>query len=354
MKKIIFLILSSMLLAQTTIDIYNKNIALIKDDVNIAVNNNKGYIFNIPKKIILDSIYFKNDKNIKSFAAEDGMIYLETLNDSDFIKTKMSYLTKGINYKVNYLLDLNRYGKLIGYCEIINNTKIDFKDAKVNLMGADINLQNYIYPTIKASYKYENIPKKMPIEISGYYKYEIPYIINIRKYSSKIYKFLSIDKIEYKKKYIVNLYDSIRNFGTKMYKFYQYIYFKVPKQLIGGKINIFKKDSFLGEDYIKNSSKNSEIVLKIGKDFDLELKRVQIFYKKDKKKMISKIKFIIKNPKNKKVRVFVDDHFNNSNAKIEIDKNVKFIKIDSNTIRYIVDLPKNYTFEFIATYIIPY
>ncbi|WP_281951854.1 hypothetical protein [Nitrosophilus kaiyonis] len=342
MKKFILFFISVLLFADTKIFIYPKNVAFIKQDKNIALEDGVGYIENIPRNIILDSIYF--DKNVNSFYFKNGRLYIKT-EKSDFLKTKISYLTKGISYKISYVGKLDKKLQLIGYCQISNNSKIFYNNADISFIAGEFNinfkLPIYIYKRAKAL-TYENMPNR----IEGYYRYDFPFKIDLEPNSIRINKFLN-KKVDYKKIYSLEVFDSLSRFGQKVFKFDQIISFNTPLSLPAGVIR-FYKDTFLGENFIKNSPKNSYLNLKIGKDFDISLKRVQKEYNKTKKFVYTKIKFIIKNPKDKDINLQIKDFFPNSNAKIRAD--IKYKKLDANTIIYNVKVPKKSKIEFTASY----
>jgi len=167
MKKMIFIFMSIFLFADTKIYIYPKNIAFVSQDKNIALENGIGYIENIPKNIILDSIYF--DKNIKSFYFKDKKLYIKT-EKGDFLKTKIFYLTRGISYKISYVGKLDKNLKLIGYCQIYNNSNIFYKNVDLSFVAGEVNVISqppyYIYKNAKIL-SYESKPER----IEGYYKY---------------------------------------------------------------------------------------------------------------------------------------------------------------------------------------
>jgi hypothetical protein len=123
-----------------------------------------------------------------------------------------------------------------------------------------------------------------------------------------------------------------------------------------GKVRVFKKDTddsleFVGEDLIDHTPKNEKILLYIGDAFDIAVEYKLLDSRVERRSRWEKHSIDLKNRKDEKVTVFVDEKFAPwVNWNID-NSTVKYVKTDAQTARFAVELEPdaNVVLEYSAT-----
>ncbi|BDU50953.1 DUF4139 domain-containing protein [Haliovirga abyssi] len=337
--------------------IYTKN----KSKINCTLLSVKGGIVLKDKKsgeiylgVGVDKIILP--KMIEGLRLKPALIWdIEEGTSSN--ELEVSYLTKGIKWEANYVINLeNKRLNLIGWVNINNNSGKDYKNTKLKLIAGDVNRANNNEGLflMKRSMLASNSPKDNFKEKSffDYHMYTLNRNLNVKNNQSKQIKFISGNNIKYKKYYsysntnketkVIVSFENSKNNGLGI---------AFPK----GKIKIYKKDlednssEFVGEDRINHTPKDENIKVVAGKVFDVKVEYKEINYKKISKRIYEKtIKYTIKNHKNEKIKINIEHSLYGDWEML--NSNTKYVKDSIKKIIFPIDINRDSTYVLKFTY----
>jgi hypothetical protein len=253
------------------------------------------------------------DKIPSDLLTKPSLIW-ETSSKAGNQDIKLNYLTQGISWKSDYVLNLDDTNTLTAWISITNNSGTAYKNANIYCMAGDVKTSKpkpirRMYKNI-VTMEAASAPMVTQKEFAGYHLYKIPFKQSLNNNQKKQISFLNIPNIK------INEYASIAD-NMYMHKFSN-INFKKFNHNISfenklsnnmgiplpkGTIRVYKKDGdishFIGQDNINHTPKNEKVYITIGKYFDLTQKITQLDFKKTKSSVMSKYKRAIKNNSNK-------------------------------------------------------
>lgn len=313
---------------------------------------------------INDSVILEDLKTGEVLINPDGKIILPKLNNNLSqtpllsLQTNgnrvnkmitLSYLTKGLSWKANYVAKLkNNRLNLDSWISFNNDTGIDYENAVIKLFAGDVKrvVNNNYYGRSKLlnkSIAYESQayePKERVFE--DYHLYDLNKRVTIKSNENKKIKLFSTKNVPYKK-----YYEYLANSGNRSVQ--SVIEIKNDKKnslgipLPKGVVKLYKEDQkdkaleFIGEDNISHTPKNVELTLKTGNSFDIIGKTKQL----DRRKIATNIwqmeqEITLENNKDNSVEIRVEFPVygdvkvvkTNHEYKIENNKILFKIKID--------------------------
>ena len=352
----------------------------------------KGILLSIEGGIILKSdgkILLNPSGEISLPSLPEGLITKPTLSwiikneKSGEHEVEIAYITKNIKWEANYVTVTNKddkYIDLTGWVTIDNKSGATYEDAKLKLVAGDI---HQITTPVERMYplaKYEAALKPIPEpqfrekEFFEYHLYTLQRKTTIKNNETKQIEFVSAFNIPVNKIYI---YDGAKIDSERYYSYTDKNYgadcnkkvnvmleFRNSKEcnlgipLPKGKMRVYKEDAedksliFIGEDYIDHTPKDENLRIYIGDAFDITGERVQTDFRKYDSSCKEWFKITIKNHKNEDIKVVVREHmYRWTNWEI-FEKSADYEKIDSRTIEFKIQVPKNS--EKIVTYAVHY
>jgi hypothetical protein len=312
-----------------------------------------------------------------------GMVSKPTLRwrlDSDRAganQIELSYLTQGMSWTADYVLVLDDASKasLRGWVTIANSCGATFKNAQLKLIAGDVqrapeNKDNNLKIIYNDAVAASSVVKPAFAEESlfEYHLYTLQRPATLRNNEQKQISLLEGSGITYEKKLIV---DSMMNFGmyypsegeigTGDIKPLAKIEFKnslenhLGMPLPKGNFKVYQRDKngslqMVGEDAIDHTPKNEKLSLTIGRSFDVRVTRKRTNFKRiDDTTWEESFEVEVRNRKDVPQRVYVyERHF----SEWTIPKtSMKFDKLDSQTMQYVVDLKANDTRKITYTVI---
>jgi hypothetical protein len=316
-------------------------------------------------EIVLDPVGTVVVKNIP-----DGLISKPSLLwDLDSAKAgkydvELSYITQGMNWTSDYVLTLNDGSKadLQGWATLTNQSGTSFKDAKLKLLAGDVNRvpaapgaggENMAFMA-KAS-RAADFAEESLFE---YHLYTLQRPTTVQNNETKQVSLLEGSGVPYTKKLIV---DATRNFG----RYYPSegtvgegniepqvrVEFSNRKKdglgmpMPAGRIRVYQRDQsgsiqFIGEDRIKHTPKDESLSLVLGRSFDVVASRKRTNYRKLSDRAYSEtFEIEVRNRKETAETVHVfERHWGDWRV---TEKNQEFVKLDSNTMDFTVNLKAN-------------
>ena len=283
---------------------------------------------------------------------------------------KLSYLTRGIKWRANYTLNLEKKAKFTGWITIDNHSGISYRDMNIYCIAGSVNVVRNRAKTMRVMFK-GIMPSQDSMAVKeesfgGFHLYKIPFKEDIELGSKEI-KFISKKSVKYDE--FAKLSWDIPTYplrGVKKYSLSHIIYIKNSKDfglglpLPKGKIRVYKKDSsnnthFMGESLISHTPVDDDIYLNIGKFFDIKVKAKQVAFKASKNRhyIYSKVHLYISN-EDKKTRVIKLDTFYDPVGNYTIKSSCKGIckdeSIGSNLKRFTIILPSHKSYDFTLEY----
>ena len=288
---------------------------------------------------------------------------------------KLNYLTSGISWKSDYILNIGDKNSISAWISIVNNSGANYKNANIYCIAGDVkttNVKKYYPQRIYKNKSFAQLDslKVSKKEFSGYHLYKIPFTQTLNNKQKKQINFINVDDIK------INEFASIsNNIYLHRFKIISNIKFNhniefenklsnnMGLALPKGIIRVYKKDKeishFIGQNEITHTPKNNTVSINIGKYFDISQKIIQIDYKRKKYNVASKYKRIIKNNSNKtKIIKIVENNYSNNIKKFENINNCKencsMKKIGLSNYEYTIKLKANTQYDLITEYKIDY
>ena len=237
---------------------------------------------------------------------------------SSFKDLNIKYLTNGLSWKVNHILNIkdNKTLDFSSWVTLNNNSGKSLEDASVSI-------------SLNSN------------------KYKINGKISLKDKSRKQFILYSASNINYKKLNILNL--SNLNNELKEYYTNTFLKFKIEDDLADGNIKIYKENNFLGESKINNKN----LLINAGKNKNIKVKIISIIEKKYKTNYKKKDEITIFNNSDEDTVIELDYNLVN-NLKDTCIEPCSKIKLTDKNGKYLINLKKNSKYFFIRKYNINY
>ena len=195
----------------------------------------------------------------------------------------LKYLTRGIGWKSDYILDLQKEKlNLTGWITITNNSGTAYKNAAINCVAGELHTLTPPPVTYRNLKTAEVAMAPAPVQeeaFSGYHLYKIPFKESIGDHEQKQILFIEKKGVGYHR-YGKCLNTYFENYGTQKLHFENIITFKNSTKnglgiaLPAGTVRMYRKDSsgashYIGEDRLPNTPADEKIKLTVGTLFDV-------------------------------------------------------------------------------------
>lgn len=283
-------------------------------------------------------------------------------------QVELSYLTQGMNWQCDYVMTLDGSNKadFRGWVTLTNNSGKTFKEAKLKLIAGDVqrvqpqNVPGSFNRSAGPAMATGAPPQFQEESLFEYHLYALQRPASVRDKEQKQVSLLEAVGVGYEKKLIV---DSMLNFGmyypsegevgTGDIKPQVRIEFKnSPENQLGmplpkGRVKVYQRDKagsvqMVGEDNIDHTPKYERLSLVVGKSFDVRATRKRTNFKRVGSRGFEEtFEVEVRNRKEvaEKVHVY-ERHY----GEWSIPKtSVPFVKLDSQTMEYVVELAANET-----------
>jgi len=316
---------------------------------NVVIKEKSGLLSIIPQRNI-DDIRFP--------MLPSGLVIKPTLNwkitsrDKGVRDCAIAYITKGINWRADYVLLLKRGEQKIdlsGVVTIDNKTGATYDNAQLKLVAGDVHLveEEKLKPPRKIRYSIADgtggdsqFTEKSFFE---YHLYTLQRRATLKDSQTKQIEFLNAIDIPTEQIYV---YDG----KTSNKKVDVYLEFMNSKEnnlgvpLPKGKIRINGKDDdgkeqYLGEYAIKHTPKDEKLLIRVGVAFDLVGKRKVTYYNHEGNTVWESFEITLRNHKKEDVTIRVVEHLPRSAEWEILEQSEQFLKLDSRTIEFRIKVP---------------
>lgn len=318
----------------------------------------------------------------------EGLISKPTLKwllDSDQggeNKVQLSYLTQGMAWSSDYVMQLDKDGKMAdlkGWVTLQNNCGTTFKDAKLKLLAGEVNrapggraggAANYAAAPMQARKAKADMVEE---SFAEYHLYTLDRATTIRNNEQKQVSLLETFRIPCKKRI---LFDPMRDYwgwrpqaegevGSGVLHGLVSVQFTNDKKsqmgmpLPAGNIKVFMNDAsgstqLVGEDRIEHTPKDEKVSLNVGRAFDVvgERKRTEFEWIRRGNNIVGARETFTTELRNRKESPEEVTLWERYWGEWQVAKSTeKFTKLDANTAEVVVTLKPNevrkitYTFE---------
>ena len=334
-----------------------------KEEVDaILLSNNKGQIFKINDEIYLGHPGYKVLPEIpENLIAKPTLSWLYENRATGAHEIEVSYLTKKISWKADYVLVLNRddtAADLSGWVTLDNKSGAMYKDAVVKLVAGQVHRVKEEYERLSYAIDTKKVAGASQFRERPFFEYHIYDLqrkTTIKDKQTKQISLLKAGNIGIHKELLVRgtkggFFRKHRGVDSKQ-PVAVYIKFDNSEEnnlgmpLPSGIMRIYKEDNdeslqFVGEDRIGHTPRDEEVSLKLGEAFDVVAERVQTDYRQLSSRLHeSEWEITLRNHKKKDVVVTIEEPMP-GNWKV-IKSTHSYRKIDAFTIRFDVSVPRD-------------
>lgn len=225
------------------------------------------------------------------------------LEVSEPIQTlRIAYLTGGLDWSASYTMQVapdERSARIDGYASITNGSGARFADAELQLLAGDVNIasprrQVYRAMDAAAAQVVSAAPEVLEEAFSGYHVYTVSEPLTLEAAGSRRIRLMGGDAIAVVKEHVLTGGVSPRQRQAEPQPVAVGIRYRVARApetelgavpLPGGMVRIYKPDDagrlqLLGMARIGNSPAGQELVLPVGRAFDVTAVRVQTGFRR--------------------------------------------------------------------------
>ncbi len=197
----------------------------------------------------------------------------------------LKYLTRGISWKSDYVLNLKKdVLDLTGWITVNNSSGVAYENAQITCLAGDVNAVSdnseralRVYKSVSAPMM-ESVGAVREESFSGYHIYKIPFRETILNREQKQISFIDKKEVKYHQ-YGKNINRYFENYGEQKLQFSNIIEFENKKEnnmgisLPRGVVRMYQKDSskethFIGESRVANIPEDENVTLTVGTLFD--------------------------------------------------------------------------------------
>ncbi len=333
------------------------NIMLLDENNQLTILNR-----NDKQKILLKDFA----KDGKHFITKPTLVWKLKAKKSGKQKAHISYLSRGLNWRTDYVALLNddvSKIKLASWVTVTNKSGRVYKNAQLKLMAGEMNLvqeNNYGYRT-KAAPRAEMMLEDMSgfneKSFFEYHLYSLGRKTDIGNNQIKQIQLFPETTAKIIKKYRIRSYNSDKTSVVVILD-------NSKKNNLGialpaGIIRLYKKDGndleFIGENKIKHTPKDEKIEIEIGKAFDIASERSVLSSERPTKRSLSqKILYKIRNHKKDAVDIEIFEQLNSYQQVKLLNSNIKLSEKTAKYLKFIVhvkaDEEKELRFQYITNW----
>ena len=251
-------------------------------------------------------------------------------------KMEIDYLIKNITWSSDYILNLGeKNADLSGWITIDNRSGKKFSDTSLYVLAGEINRASK--PTYRQEVMYVKamVADSAPVTQEaheGYHFYTIPFRVNLANNEKTQIKFTDKKNLKFSRKYSATLQNPLYLRGEIKSNVTQYVKLEgldipLPQGVVRTYSKLRDTSILLGETHIKHTPKDTDIELRLGKNFDVKVKQTVLKRDDSQRYYIADINYSVKNSSDetKTVELFVP--FNrNKNSIVKSSQKYKFTK----------------------------
>jgi len=312
--------------------------------------------------IVLDTadgiVTLANPARISFPELPEGLLTKPTLiwkvwtEDAGSHETQTVYLTSGLSWRADYVLNLSSDDKEMdfsGWTTITNNSGTSYPETKLKLVAGDVHRVDegigykrmYDYAVESGAAAPQAFGEQPIFE---YHLYTLERKTDVKNNETKQISLLNTEGVPVTKEFVYDGAMNGENVEVKI-KFNNEEKEGLGMPLPKGVVRVYKQDNdgqlqFLGEDSIDHTPKDEEVEVSVGNAFDIKGERTQTEYAEISKGLIRQsFKITLKNHKSEAVKVIVKENVGTS-SKVTVSSD-KYEQKSATEIEFTVDVPAN-------------
>lgn len=270
---------------------------------------------------------------------------------------QLDYIMKNITWKSNYILNLDENeADLSGWISINNHTGKAFHQIALSVLAGDVHRANKANRPqlryMKAVMADSPIVREEAHE--GYHFYKIPFKVNLANNEKTAIKFLHKEGIGVKREYRLRAINPHYLQGKKSSNVEQFVHLQsldvpLPKGIVRIYSKLHGSSVFVGESAIGHTPKGTDIQLKLGKNFDIQVKQTLIKRDDDKYRFRVSVKYTLKNASEQEKEIQLLVPFTTHQDSL-VETKEKYTLTQGNLLRFLIRVPANASKEFTVYY----
>jgi hypothetical protein len=329
----------------------------------ILLSNNQGQIYKINDEIYLGHPGYKVLPEIpENLIAKPTLMWLYENKSKKPHELEVSYLTKNITWKADYIVVLNKddtSADISGWVSLDNRSGATYRNAALKLVAGEVHrVKERIYEDRVYAMEMSKKVGARRFEEKPFFEYHIYDLQRKTTIKDNQTKQVSLFEAIGARIHKELLVYGVQSYFTRRYRDQSpkqpvdvYIKFRNSQDnslgmpLPAGIMRLYKQDSdeslqFIGEDRIEHTPKDEEVRLKVGEMFDVVAERIQTDYRQITTRLYeSEWEITLRNHKKEDITVGVVEPLFGSWS--VISNNYPYKKVDAFTIRFDVTVPKD-------------
>jgi len=289
----------------------------------------------------------------------------------------LKYLTRGITWKSDYVLNLKKdVLDLTGWITVNNKSGVAYENADITCLAGDVAevIDNDVYPDPYGRAVLRDVRPRMEKQsvkeesFSGYHIYKIPFRETIKNKEQKQISFIDKKGIKYHQ-YGKSINSYFENYGEQKLEFSNMIEFENKKEnnlgvsLPTGIVRMYQKDStdethFIGESRVQNIPEDENVTLTVGTLFDAVGEKVITKFKAKKHYRNVETTYNIRNQGKEPLELKIEENIpvygNDISVKTSCKDNCSVKKKNAFVREFTIKLKAKETYEFSSEFEVNY
>jgi hypothetical protein len=239
---------------------------------------------NLPTRVIFDKV----PENLRANPTLSVLVKAAQPVNED---VRLAYLSHGLSWNADYVAVFDERKKeaaLQGWITLKNESGTSFRNAQVQLVAGDLNVQSdSAWATRESERRNQLAAGKQPARaapVGDYYLYPLAHPTTIADRQTKQVSFVDAQHVAAAKAYEITFdgfYSREPQSADVRVRFANSHEAGLGTELPAGVVRVYARDSrgapqFIGEDHIDHSSAGSEFALRIGEAFDVSVQATKV------------------------------------------------------------------------------
>ncbi len=335
----------------------NRNEFKIITATLLSFNHSTALVRTLDYKIIsVKTSGIEFDTIPKELITKPSLVWNVNVKEDVKAPIQLDYLVSNINFKSNYILDLDgNNSALSGWISIKNHSGKSFQNTKLSLLAGDINRVHHKRPQLYKSMRVTHSPARVKEHsFEGYHFYTIPFKVTIPNNETTQIKFLDKKNLDIERVYTAQMQNPLSLQGEKKSAVSQSLALNgLDIPLPKGTIRIYSKlknqTILLAESTIAHTPSNTPLKLAVGKNFDLKVKET-LLSRADSDEMFNvDVEYTLQNSsdENRSINILVP--FNRQESST-VTSDVEHTFVKGNLLNFLVKIPAKQTENFKVHY----
>jgi len=335
----------------------NRNEFKIITATLLSFSNNTALVKTLDYKIIsVKTSGIQFDTIPSSLITKPSLVWNVSVKEDTKTQMKLDYLVSNINFKSDYILNVDgNSSSLSGLITINNHSGKSFRNTKLSLLAGDI---SRVYHKERHLYKTTALrspaPRVKEQSLEGYHFYTIPFKVTLANNEKTQIKFLDKNSLKIKRFYSAQMSNPLylktqREHAVKQSFLLDALDVALPKGSIRVYTKLDKQTILLGEQHLPHTASNTPLSITVGKNFDLKVTESIISRADTQTHFSVDVLYTLQNSSdtNKSINLLVPFNRQES-SKVTSDVAHTFVK--GNLLNFLVKIPAKQTENFKVHY----